>query len=517
MEPTSGLFYTAPGTPPLVDGDAGVGKSDVLLQVIRGLEDDGVPHLALRLDRITPTLLPNDVGAELDLPASPVVTLAAHAQGEVGVLVIDQLDIVSSTSGRSPRFFDCVTEMIEAAAGMSNLRIVLSCRTFDVENDGRLRGLLLSGKASVITVGPLAKQQVLAAIETLGFDAARLSDPKRKILAVPLHLAVLAKIAPTLLQDSRVLSFVEAGDLFRTFWDHKRTEVQDRLDRPPAWTEVLDALVDYMSENQLLRAPIDVADQWQSDLTEMISSHVLTKDGEHVAFFHESFFDYVFARRFASRQRTIAELLATDQDLFRRAQIRQILAYNRGRGDRYLKDLQYVLTDECVRFHLRDVVIAWLARVSPTPAEWGLIRPHLDNPQSPLHARAWRTVATPNWFTLLDQSGYLEACLESPDDARIDRALNALVCGNGQFLDRALDLLRPHVKQSVSWTRHLVSRRALAVRRHSAQRHQEYRRGAPGPGHRTGSARFVQPAAVAGGRIAQHRGALPDRRPRPAN
>jgi hypothetical protein len=440
----------------LVDGDAGAGKSDVLLQLIRGLEEEGIAHLALRLDRITPTALPEDVGAELNLPASPVVTLLAHAQGETGVLVIDQLDIVSSTSGRSPRFFDCVKEMIEAAAGMPNLRVVLSCRTFDVANDGRLRRLVLSGEASVITVGPLAIQQVFAAIETLGFDAERLSEPQRKILAVPLHLALLAEIAPTLLQESRVLGFVEASDLFRTFWDHKRTEVQHRLDRPPAWTEVLDAVVDYMSENQLLRAPIEVADQWQTDLTDMISSHVLTKDGGHVAFFHESFFDYVFARRFASRQRAIADLLATDQGLFRRAQVRQILAYNRGRGDQYLKDLQYMLTDEGVQFHLRDVVIAWLARVSPTEAEWGLLRPHLDNPQSLLHARAWRTVATPNWFTLLDQSGYVEACLDSADETRIARALNVLVCGNGQFLDRALDMLRRHVNESVSWTKHLV-------------------------------------------------------------
>jgi hypothetical protein len=96
----------------LVDGDAGAGKSDVLLQFIRGLEQESIPHLALRLDRIAPTLLPKSVGTELCLPGSPVATLSAHAQGGVCVLVIDQLDIVSTTSGRIPQLFDCVTEMI---------------------------------------------------------------------------------------------------------------------------------------------------------------------------------------------------------------------------------------------------------------------------------------------------------------------------------------------------------------------------------------------------------------------
>lgn len=45
----------------VVHGNAGVGKSDVLLQFIRRLEVDGVPYLAVRLDRITPTLLPDTV------------------------------------------------------------------------------------------------------------------------------------------------------------------------------------------------------------------------------------------------------------------------------------------------------------------------------------------------------------------------------------------------------------------------------------------------------------------------
>ena len=440
----------------VIHGDAGVGKSDVLLQFVRGLEADDVPHLIVRLDRITPTLLPNSVGAEMDLPASPVVTLAAHARG-MGVLVIDQLDIVSATSGRSPQFLDCVNEMVKLAASMPALRIVLSCRTFDLENDARLRRLVPADRErSVVGVGPLAPEQVLAAVEAFGFDPTRLSNSQKNILAIPLHLALVGEIATPLSRESRVLEFVGVGDLFEAFWDHKYIEVQERLGRAPAWTQVLDALCDFMSDRQLLRAPADIADQWASDLNAMISSHAITRDGPNVALFHEMFFDYVFARRFAGRQRTIAQLLARDQDLFRRAQVRQILAYNRGRGNQYLEDLSFILTDESVRFHLRDLVVAWLAQISPNEDEWRLLQPHLDDPESSLYSRAWRTVATPSWFTIADDSGYLQAVLASDDDARIELALPALACGNGQFLDRALELLSPHVGESITWTKRLL-------------------------------------------------------------
>lgn len=441
----------------IVDGEAGTGKSDILLQFVRGLEADDVPHLAFRLDRVTPTLLPDSVGTEMNLPASPVVSLAAHAQGRLGVLIIDQLDVVSATSGRSPMFLDCVTEIIKSAASMSNLRVVLSCRTFDLLNDARLRRLIANDKPrSIVTVGKLSLDQVNAALETFGFEPTSFSESQKEILAIPLHLALLGEIATSAASQASALEFVSVGDLFEKFWEYKRIEVSERLGRPPAWTQVLDAVCDFMSDNQLLQAPADVADEWGSDLSAIISSRVLTRDGPSVAFFHETFFDYVFARRFAGRQRTIEHLLATDQDLFRRAQVRQILAYNRDRGPHYVNDLAYILTNESVRFHIRDVVVAWMAQITPTHAEWNLLITHLENQESPLHERASRTVASSRWFTMAYESGYLRECLDSGEDVRINFALSALVSGSGQFLDRALELLTPHIGESTAWTTRLA-------------------------------------------------------------
>lgn len=441
----------------IVDGEAGTGKSDVLLQFVRGLEADDVPHLAFRLDRVTPTLLPDSVGAEMDLPASPVVSLAAHAQGRLGVLIIDQLDVVSATSGRSPMFLDCVGGIIRSAASMSNLRIVLSCRSFDLLNDARLRRLIANDKPrSIVTVGKLSPDQVNAVLEAFEFEPASFSPSQKEILAIPLHLALLGEIATSTSSQTSALEFGSVGELFADFWEFKRSEVGERLGRSPAWTQVLDAVCDFMSDNQLLQAPADVADEWGSDLSAIISSGVLTRDGPSVAFFHEAFFDYVFARRFTGRQRTIEQLLATDQDLFRRAQVRQVLGYNRDRGLHYINDLEFILTNESVRFHIRDVVVAWMAQVAPTRAEWNLLITHLEDQGSPLQERAARTAASSRWFIMAYESGYLHACLDSGEEARIDFGLSALVSGSEQFPDRVRELLWPHVGESTAWTTRLA-------------------------------------------------------------
>jgi hypothetical protein len=397
----------------VLDGAAGTGKSDVLLQFVQDLGTAGVPFLAFRLDRTTPTLRSDVLGEELGLPGSPAAVLAAQAQHELGVLVIDQLDIVSTTSGRSPEFFDCVLEIVELASRVPNLRVVLSCRTFDIENDTRLRRLIpTTDPRPVVTVGPLGAEQVTAAVRNMGLDPDVLTATQRTILAIPLHLALLSEVLePSAGQTA--LDFTRASELYEKFWNTKQRELMDRLGRAPAWTEILDRLVDEMSEKQLLRVPREIVDAWQLDVEAMISSRVLASDGIHLAFFHETFFDYVFARRFAARHQTIASLLSSDQLLFRRAQVRQVLAYNRNRADTYREDLAYLLGDASVRFHLRDLVVSWLAQVEPNDDEWDLLQPHLDDVGSPLHNRAWQTLSSAAWLSAADARGYLQACLRT--------------------------------------------------------------------------------------------------------
>jgi hypothetical protein len=439
----------------LLDGAAGMGKSDLLVQFTDVLAERGVPYLALRLDHLTPTFRPDTLGQELGLPGSPPAVLAAVAPEQMAVLVVDQLDVVSTTSGRSPEFFECVNELVKLIHSQANLRIVLSCRTFDVENDARLRRLVHGeAQAPVITVGPLAEAQVMAAVESFGHQSAALTPTQRELLGVPLHLALLGEIAAS--TPARTLDFSTARDLYDKFWLHKRQQAQARLNRPLAWTEIIDRLVDYMSAHQLLQAPAELLDDWQLDAEEMVSSRVLMRAGRQVGFFHETFFDYAFARRFTARGYTIPLLLADDQFLFRRAQVRQILAHERdGAAQAYHDDLGYLVTNPDVRFHLRDLVMSWLSQVVPTEIEWRLVEPILSDPAAPLHSRAWQTLASAGWFAYADQNGYLARRLEADDE--LTNATVQVLSNAGQAEPgRVAALLRPYVNASAEWTHRIV-------------------------------------------------------------
>jgi hypothetical protein len=129
---------------------------------------------------------------------------------------------------------------------------------------------------------------------------------------------------------------------------------------------VIDILCDHMSKHQVLSAPESLLDEYGSDAGAMVSEHVLILDNGRYAFFHEGFFDYAFARRFAARGlRLIPLLLDSEQHLFRRGQVRQILLHQRDLArETYLDDLASLLFNNRIRFHLKSATFALLRDVA---------------------------------------------------------------------------------------------------------------------------------------------------------
>ena len=126
-----------------------------------------------------------------------------------------------------------------------------------------------------------------------------------------------------------------------------------------------------MSEQQVLFAPKVVTDDWQADAHAMASEHVLVEvQNRQYRFFHESFFDYAYARRFCATNQGIVELLtSSEQHLFRRAQVRQILAYRREHDFRqYLINVRQIFESPTARFHIKRMVASGFSRINnPRP------------------------------------------------------------------------------------------------------------------------------------------------------
>jgi hypothetical protein len=443
----------------LVTGEAGVGKSGLILQVVESLQEQGLPLITFRVDRLKPTLLPSDVGRQLGLPDSPANVLASIAQGRDCVLVIDQLDATSLASGRHPQFFDCVSEILQQAQAHPRMRLLLACRKFDVDNDARLRRL--SGETGIVETVPvnrLSYTTVQEVVADLGLDAARLDSKQLDLLSIPLHLSLLAEIAGSTSID--ILDFKTAKDLYDRFWDYKQEVIRMRIGRSVQWTRVVDTLCDYMSDRQILSAPANTVDDYDHDPQAMASEHILIRDGQRYSFFHEGFFDYACARRFAARGRKLLPLLrSNEQHLFRRAQVRQILVHEREADfTRYLGDLRSLLISPDIRFHLKQVVFGLLAQLSdPTEDEWQVLFSLIDHPEDALTHEVWRTLhGSAPWFLLLDSLGIVRRWLVDPREERVDRAVMLLSSVQKQLPDRVAELVKPYVGASTEWNNRLV-------------------------------------------------------------
>lgn len=428
----------------LVAGAAGAGKSEVVDQVLDTLDAEGWTMLAMRADRLVETPRPDGLGAQLGLPGSPVTVLGTVAGDRPSLLVVDQLDAMSLASGRLRGLWEPTWAMLQQARAHAGMRVLVACRQFDLDNDPRLRELTAEdGPLRSIALQPLDADQINAALETMGLSAGQLSAEQRQLLELPLHLKLLEPLA----HSGGALDFTTITGLFEAFWQQRRRTVEER-DEHVRFNSTLKVLSDTMSARQTLSVPVGVLEPQDLDRSAdvLASERLLVRDGRSFAFFHERFFDFTFARYHLAEGKRVLDLVRGDeQDLFRRGQVRQVLVQERDTDRRaYLGDLRDLLDDEAVRFHIRQVVLAQLRELrDPSADELEVLRPLLEgDPTDPRGLLAWRAVATPAWFHVLDASGAIASWLSDRREHLADSAVRLLCDAGPQHAGRAAELVR---------------------------------------------------------------------------
>ena len=350
-------------TDSVVTGKAGSGKTACVVQIVKGLREGGMPVLALRLDRLASGLTTIGVGQRLGLEESPARVLAAAARfaDRPGVLLVDQLDAVSTMSGRMSGAFDLVEGLLREARGVRAhvpIHIVVVCREFDWRHDSQLRHLVPDSEAKV-EVTEFTPAETSTILSDAGFDPTSFRPPQLELLRLPQNLSLFLEAG---FDVSHTPAFDTAKDLFDRYWDEKRQKVELRA-TPSAdrWLEVVEGLCTAMTSAQQLSVPKERLDGVAATyLEQMASEGVITFDGRRYGFGHESFFDYCFARLFFARPKALTSFIETsEQHLFRRAQVRQVLTYLRDADPaRYLRELRDLLANDGIRTHIKHLAFA---------------------------------------------------------------------------------------------------------------------------------------------------------------
>ena len=430
----------SPGQIGLLTGTAGGGKSSVLEQAVASLEATGAEVLALRLDRSDHFASTADLGRQLGIETSPAVALAMAADGRDSYLVIDQLDAVSLASGRVPERFDVVMDLIGEALSLDGMRVVLACRQFDIDNDHRIRDLASRDNITAVEVGLLAKEDVESVVTRMGLDPTHLSPSQSRLLRTPLNLMLLGTIS----READALAFNSKGSLFEAFWEHKRRAARARR-RDVRFNDVVSRIANSASDRQVLSVPVEMLDDGDliEDAEVLISENVLVRDRGRIAFFHEEFFDYAFARMWVSREESLVDFLVHDeQALFRRAQVRQILQHLYERDpDRFRVESGALLTSDAIRFHIKETVLAVLANlVAPTSADAELmLRIAATHPR--FEGLLWQHVHRPQWFARFHEDAQISAWLDGSNEDMRNHALNSMASAVNEYPGSIAELL----------------------------------------------------------------------------
>ena len=390
----------------LLTGEAGSGKSGVVREIMTSLSDSSIPHLAFRIDRYfscgTRTAVGSDVLSREESPVSALANLAGDCNS---VLIVDQIDAVSEISGRTGTVKDVLRELVRETRYYGDIRCLLVCRSFDLENDPQYRELEWEHRAKQVQVQHLSwERDVTPILERAGVETEGLTEGQRRLLSLPLYLSVFMEIG-----DPK-FCFTSSTELMQRLLEKKTRDLQK--ERTIGWSvqAPLCAMAEWMSEKQELSCPDSVLDDFSGAKNWLSSEGLIFVEQHQLAFFHESFFDFIFARTFARSNLDIADFLtSTEQHLFRRTQARQILTSMRDIDKpRYLEVLETVLTHAEIRTHIKHAVAQWLASLgSATRDELKVIqRLDDDGEEFPILMRK-ALFTSESWFDLLNEDGKL--------------------------------------------------------------------------------------------------------------
>lgn len=386
----------------VVTGQAGCGKSSTIAAIINTAKIENIPVLGFRIDRFLGANSIGDLGeALLTRKEDPVGVLGNRYPRRKTLLVIDQVDAISEASGRSPRARDLLFGLMRSAKFYPEMKVVLACRTYDLENDGRLTQLIKEDLAQAIHIAPLDwEAAVMPALANLHLHERKYSERERHLLSLPLNLNLLCEIAES---GSNFTGEISASRLFDALLSVRARELREA---GLIWTPsaALGAVAKNMSDSQELTATVATLDAYPGAIDALSSAGLISCVGTKVQFAHESFFDHVFSSHFLTLNISVAEFLrSSEQGLFRRTQVRQILFRLRDQGvnRRYLQYLAEMMNAQDVRYLVKDAVGMWLATVeAPDRKELDIVLPWFEQ-EHPLRNVAQVVFNGPPWLGIL--------------------------------------------------------------------------------------------------------------------
>ncbi len=367
---------------------AGSGKTVVMHDAMEELERNGVLVLAVRADQqLTGVETDKVLQERLGLPERFESAIGRMAQLERVVVLVDQVDALSLALSGARLTLDYTLTVIARLRSIPNVRIVVSCRSFDYSTDPRLRQIQTD---RMWHLEDLRDEDVASVVRQLGGEPEQLLQAERELFRTPLHLGLYGRLLVRWREVGvQLRHFRSLQELYEELWRLLILAPELGDHGPEERVSVLRLMTEYM----IARRTTSVPRAWlerpehgdsQAAIGYLASSGVLISGaGERTwTFLHQTFLDYCYARGFVERGASLANtILSGAQGLFERSQMIQVLSYLRAVDELWYRTELHTLMDAPdLQPHLEALIISWLADLAdPAETEWESVRRLLLN------------------------------------------------------------------------------------------------------------------------------------------
>lgn len=342
----------------LLVGNAGVGKTVIIKDLLDKLTTSGVKCLTIKADYYNITENETSDFSLEKLHASLDLLVSEHKRV---VFIIDQIDALSQYLSNDRDKLNILLNVIAVwkKEYSKDIRIIVSCRKYDLEYDPSLSQL--KEHSTAIEVNRLDDKDVEYVINKLDSGLyCKLTSQTITILKTAQYLDVFCRLYGS--GNVREYNYQNYMELYDGLWLSLINYASEHTSCSNL-EDVMFEIAKSVQEAETL-TPTWLITAGNNNATRYLASECIVKyDNKRISFFHQSFYDYVLARYYASNKKSfITELKKRFQGLEIRSSIKIFLDFEREHSDSlYIKDINTIIFSDDIRLHLKQLALSILS------------------------------------------------------------------------------------------------------------------------------------------------------------
>jgi hypothetical protein len=390
----------------ILAGDAGSGKSVIFKDLFNKLVSNNIPVLGIKADRLVVRNI-QELNEELELGDTiESIFISLSKLNQKFVLLVDQIDALSQSLSSDRKPLNTYHRMIQRLSHLQNIRIVISCRIYDLDYDPLLKDY--KSKKKILT-SLLSIEDVEKVMRELNILLPQHSEKIKNFLRIPLHLQLFTKLS----NPEKMGETITLQSLYDEIW------TEFILTKPCVYLTSSQNLILAIKEfadgmynsQQLYLNGKTFESRFINEIKYLSTEGIISYSADRkIQFIHQSFFDYAYARTFIENGKKITESLYTQhQGLFVRSRTKQVLTYLRELNtEEYIEELDKIIFGD-YRFHLKLMILNNLGFYpDPKKQEQEWVQNHLIKDDF-LFKLFIESIYTIEWFRfLLEKIGTLQ-------------------------------------------------------------------------------------------------------------